>query len=40
MKFHGKYFFTVDTPKFKSQYSQVLWHSLGETPLPADVVKA
>ena len=40
MKFHGKSFFTVDTPKFKSQYSQVLWHSLGETPLPADVVKA
>ncbi len=39
MDFHGDGFFTVDTPKFKSQYSQVVWHSLGPTPLPADVVK-
>ena len=39
MKFHGKSFFTVDTPSFKSQYSQVVWHSLAPTPLPADVVK-
>ena len=39
IKFHGKSFFTVDTPKFKSQYSQVIWHALEPTPLPADVVK-
>ena len=39
MDFHGDGFFTVDTPKFKSQYSQVIWHTLAPTPLPEDIVK-
>ena len=39
MRFHGKSYFTVDSPSFKSRYSQVVWHNLGTVPLPADVVK-
>jgi hypothetical protein len=39
MKFHGKSYFHVDSPSFKSRYSQVIWHNLGTVPLPADIVK-
>ena len=39
MEFHGKSFFHVDSPKFKSQYSQVVWHALAPVPLPEDIVK-
>ena len=39
MKFHGQGFFTVDTAKFKSQYSQVIWRSVGVAPLPTEIVK-
>jgi hypothetical protein len=40
IKFYGKGHFTVDTPVFKSQYSQVVWHTLAPVPIPADVVEA
>ena len=39
MEFHGKSFFHVDSPKFKSRYSQVVWHALEPVPLPEDIVK-
>ena len=38
MGFRGKSF-TVDSPSFKSKYSQVVWHGLAGVPLPADVVQ-
>jgi len=38
LTFRGDAFFHVDSPKFKSQYSQVVWHTLAPVALPADVV--